>query len=92
MDKDKLKSQLVSEGFPSIYEWIDKPGTKYDSHSHKGKVSLLIVSGSVAFSDGFEKVLKEGDRFDVPAGVSHSAIVGPEGCEYIVGEEIEGDS
>lgn len=92
MNREQLKQQLASEGFTHIYEWKDKPNVKYEEHEHKGKVSLYIISGSVTFSGDFSKTLVAGDRFDVPVGAKHSAIVGPNGCEYIVGEEIEGDS
>ncbi len=37
-------------------------------------------------------LVKEHDRFDVPVGIPHTAKVGPEGCTFIVGEEIKGDS
>ncbi len=92
MNTEELKSKLIAEGFANVYEWKDEPGTRYESHAHKGKVSMFIISGSVTFSGDFEKTLKMGDRFDVPPGTNHSAIVGPEGCGYVVGEEIEGDS
>ena len=36
--------------------------------------------------------LKKGDRFDVIPGKSHTAQVGPNGCRYVVGEMIKGDS
>lgn len=37
-------------------------------------------------------LLKAGDRIDVPVGKKHRAKVGPEGCQFIVGEMIESDS
>jgi len=36
--------------------------------------------------------LKKGDRFDLPPDQAHSTEVGSDGCSYIVGEMIEGDS
>ena len=92
MNIDQLKQQLKGEGFISVYEWSDAPNTVYQEHQHKGKVSFFIVRGEVVFSGGIDKVVKSGERFDVPPGVKHSAVVGSEGCDYIVGEEIEGDS
>lgn len=92
MNKEEIKQRFISEGLTHVYEWKDEPGTQYSEHAHKGHVSLYIVSGSVMFRGDFEKILIAGDRFDVPVGAKHTAIVGPEGCEYIVGEEIEGDS
>ena len=92
MNKEQIKQQFTSDGFVHMYEWKDEPGAVYPEHAHKGRVCLYIISGSVTFSGDLNKTLVAGDRFDVPVGSKHSAIVGPEGCEYIVGEEIEGDS
>lgn len=93
MDKKLLKQTLEKDGFPHIYEWHDGPGTEYPSHSHKGEVSMYILDGGLTFWFGTEEViLKQGDRFDVPVGKEHTAKVGLEGCTFLVGEMIEGDS
>jgi hypothetical protein len=46
----------------------------------------------VTFSGGINKIVPAGERFDVPVGISHTAKVGPNGCTYIVGQEIEDDA
>lgn len=92
LDKNLLKQILIDEGFTHVYEWKDAPHTFYEAHKHKGKVSLFVINGSVTFSGGIEKTVSQGERFDVPVEVEHTAQVGNLGCEYIVGEEIEGDS
>jgi len=92
MNPETLKQQLLDQGFKHVYEWKDEPNTVYAEHKHKGRVSLYVVNGSVAFSGEINKKLGAGERFDVPVGLKHSAVVGPEGCDWIVGEEIEGDS
>jgi len=46
----------------------------------------------VTFSGETVATVIAGERFDVPIGTKHSAVVGPEGCDWVVGEEIEGDS
>ena len=82
-----------NEGFPSVFEWSDKPGTVYPEHAHAGKVSLFITDGSITFDfSGEKKELIAPVRFDVPVGVTHSAVVGPHGWIVIVAEEIAGDS
>jgi len=87
--KDKLKS----EGFAHVYDWTDKAGTTYSAHAHKGKVSFYVTLGSIAMKfEDREVIVKTGERMDVPVGATHIAIVGPEGCTFVVGEEIEGDS
>lgn len=93
MNNDSIKKQLESEGFKHIYEWHDEPGVEYPSHRHKDKVTLYVIDGGLSFSvDDKVTELKEGDRFDVPPGNEHTAKVGTEGCSYIVGEVIDGDS
>lgn len=88
------KEILQSEGFLHIYEWHDEPGTLYSKHAHKDKVSIFIENGEVelTFSDGTKNILYAGDRFDVPIGIEHTAKVGQQGCDYIIGEMIKGDS
>lgn len=88
-----FKKQLQSEGFAHVYEWTDEPGTKYEEHTHKGRVSFFVVKGSIIMNiDGVEHAIHEGGRIDVPIGVPHAGVAGPDGCIYVVGEDIEGDS
>ncbi len=90
---ERCISQLEKENWPYIYEWQDKAGTAYPLHSHQGKVVIFITEGSIDFTiDGQTKTLRTGDRFDVLPHVPHSAVVGPAGCQFVVGEEIDGDS
>lgn len=88
----ELKKKLQTEGFTHVFVWTDKPGVTYNPHAHKGKVSFYITRGEVTFSGGINRIIKAGERFDVPPNVIHSALVGPEGCDWVVGEEIEGDT
>lgn len=85
--------KFEQEGFTSVYEWEDKPGTVYETHSNKGKVSIFVTDGSCTFDfSGEKRLISAGERFDVPVGEAHSATVGENGWIVIVGEEIEGDS
>ena len=93
MNKEALKEKLLKEGFVNVYEWHDEPGVEYRSHSHKGAVAFYILEGSVSFRFRDKEVeLKSGNRIDVPVGEEHSARVGSDGCTFLVGEMIEGDS
>ncbi len=90
---ERCIAQLEKEDWPYIYEWQDKPGTVYAEHSHQGKVVLYITEGSIDVTiGGVTHQLKTGDRFDVPPHTPHSATVGPDGVQFVVGEEIDGDS
>ncbi len=85
--------QLKSEGFSNVYEWTDKPGATYPAHAHKGRVSFFVTDGSIVMRfDDREVLVKAGERMDVPVGATHTAVVSPKGCTFVVGEEIEGDS
>ena len=89
----ELTKQLKTEGFPYVYEWQDGPGKVYQPHSHKGKVTFYLLEGSLTFDfSGQKRGVRAGERFDVPIGKTHSAIVGPNGASYLVGQEIDGDA
>lgn len=90
---ERWLKKFQEENFASVYEWQDPAGTSYPEHTHKGKVSLFVTDGSITFDFGGEKrEVKAGERFDVPVGQPHSAIVGHQGWIGIIAEEIEGDS
>ncbi len=90
----KPQEILQSEGFVRVYEWHDEPHTEYHAHAHVGKVTLFIEKGDVTFhfADNTTRTVKAGERFDVPIGLEHSAVVGSNGCNYVVGEMVEGDA
>lgn len=93
MNTEEIKSLLLSDGFLHVFEWTDISGTVYEPHEHRGKVAVITTSGSIEFDIvGEKKTFRAGDRFDVPVGVIHSAVVGPEGWSCVVGEMVKGDS
>ena len=66
--------------------WSNEPGDCYGAHSHTYHKVLYCARGSIRFdlpssSESFE--LHAGDRLDIPAGTSHSAVVGPEGVRCV---------
>lgn len=83
---------LEKEGFPSVYETQDAPGAIYEEHSHEGKVTLFITEGLFEITLlGETKALIAGDRVDIPKETPYTALVGPQGCQLVVGEMVEGD-
>jgi len=84
---------LEKEGFADVFEWQDAADKVYVEHAHAGKVTYLVTDGAITFTlQGVDKVVKAGDRFNVPAHIPHSMQVGPQGWIGIVGEEISGDA
>lgn len=64
------------------YPWSNGPGDVYPVHTHPYHKVLYVVRGSITFRfPGGQPPaeLKAGDRLDLPAGVEHDAVVGPEG-------------
>jgi quercetin dioxygenase-like cupin family protein len=72
---------LHSEGLQA-HRWSSGPGEVYAAHAHEHHKVLYVVSGSITFGvpeEGQHIALSAGDRFEVPAGIRHDAVVGAEG-------------
>ena len=64
------------------YRWMNAPGDVYGAHAHRYHKVIYVVSGSITFGlphTGQSVVLNSGDRLDLPPGVVHDAVVGPQG-------------
>ncbi|KAI9045631.1 uncharacterized protein KD926_008047 [Aspergillus affinis] len=90
--------RMVREwGFGHVFTWSDGSNSHYTPHSHCGLTTHLIRQGTLTITypdDNAQlhngEVKKEtfgvGARVDVPAGKLHEVWIGPEGCEYVIGE------
>ena len=85
--EQELRRRMQQEGL-SPYTWSNGPGDSYAVHSHSYEKVLYCVSGSIRFvlPDGLDAPgnmsvidLAPGDCMILPAGVRHSALVGPQG-------------
>lgn len=85
---DELKARLAREGLHSGL-FTDPPGAKYGRHKHDFDDFIVIVSGKMKLGiDGYEWVLKPGDRLDLPANTPHWAhVVGKEPVQYLSSEK-----
>ena len=64
------------------YMWSNGPGDVYGAHSHSYNKVIYVVRGSITFGlpDSEDAVtLNKGDRLELPAGVTHNAVVGKQG-------------
>jgi quercetin dioxygenase-like cupin family protein len=85
--QEDLMTRLRGEA-SDCYSWSNGPGDRYAAHSHDYEKVLYCVNGSITFVlEGQVRrlELKRGDRMVLPAGTSHSAVVGPQGCTCIEG-------
>ena len=87
---ERFIQTLEKEGFASVYEWQDTPGTVRAGRQNRDKVSLCIADGSMVIEcGGVETTLRAGHRFDIPPQVPYAITVGEAGVIYIVGEMLE---
>jgi len=87
MQEDELIATLHHEGFGHTYVWEDTPNARYPNHTHRMETAHLILSGEITITmNGASNTYRAGDRCDVPANAVHSAVIGPKGCRYLIGE------
>ena len=81
MGASGLSARLRAEGLvPGT--WANGPGDTYAAHRHDYDKVLVCVRGSITFGlpgRGERVAMGPGDRLDLPAGVDHDAVVGPDG-------------
>lgn len=78
-DSSALRARLIDEGLqPGA--WSNGPADRYASHEHGYDKVIVVAAGTIRFGLADGPVdLAPGDRLELPAGVAHDALVGPEG-------------
>lgn len=82
-----IRGRMEKEGLRP-YRWSNGPGDVYSAHAHSYHKVIYVVEGSITFGlpeRGEEVALKKGDRMDLPPGVRHDAVVGPQGVVCLEG-------
>jgi hypothetical protein len=88
MNEKEFEKKLRSEGFSGIFVHRDGPDARYPGHTHGGITAHIVLEGEITItSEGETVTYGPGERFDVPAGAVHSAVIGPSGCRYMIGEK-----
>lgn len=88
MNEKSYERKLREEGFSGIFIQRDRPNAYYPDHTHNGITAHIVIEGRITVtSEGKTVTYRPGERFDVPAVAVHSAIIGPEGCLYVIGEK-----
>lgn len=73
-----------AEGCSAPRFWSNGPGDRYGRHDHGFHKVLFCLTGSIVLhTDDGDIELTAGDRSDLEPGTSHSATVGPQGCECV---------
>ncbi|MBX4212229.1 hypothetical protein KW787_02105 [Candidatus Pacearchaeota archaeon] len=88
MDNEEIMRKLKEEGFVEVYEWIDEPNKFYSPHSHEEETKLVITDGEMVMkTNSKDIILKKGSFVHLKRNQVHEALVGPNGCKYVVGEK-----
>lgn len=85
-DEGALRARLTQAGY-LVVRWQNGPAEGYRAHAHIYPELLWIVSGSITVILPADKRLLElgpGDRMEVPAGVLHGILAGPDGAAYLL--------
>jgi quercetin dioxygenase-like cupin family protein len=78
---DDVARRLDDEGLEAT-TWSNGPGDRYAAHEHGYDKVIAVHHGSIRFGlpATAESIdLDPGDRFELPAGTSHDALVGASG-------------
>lgn len=80
-----LMARLRAEA-DGCHRWSSGAGDIYPEHRHGYQKVLYCERGSISVRlAGRELRLGAGERMVLPAGTSHSAVVGPDGCVCLEG-------
>jgi quercetin dioxygenase-like cupin family protein len=74
--------RLIKEEGLTGYRWSNSPGDVYGAHTHPFHKIIFVLQGSITFTlpeEDEEVMLSSGDRLDLPGGIVHEAVVGPQG-------------
>ena len=75
---------FAAEGCSPPRFWENGPGDIYGPHSHGFHKVLFCLTGSITFHlEVGDVTLEAGERLDLPAGTTHAATVGPDGCSCV---------
>jgi len=88
VERDKMEKAVKEDGFePFLIS--DPPGTTYLPHTHPETKLLAFLTGEMEINVQEKSFsCSPGDRLIIPGNVEHSALVGPEGCQFFWSEKL----
>ncbi|MFO1081994.1 MAG: cupin domain-containing protein [Reyranellaceae bacterium] len=86
LTRESFESDLRREGFEVIHGG-QKAGFSEDLHAHDFDARIMVLGGEITLvCDNKAVTYRAGDCCEIPAGLQHTAQVGPEGVAYVVGK------
>jgi quercetin dioxygenase-like cupin family protein len=90
-DENQLRERLAVDGYQAV-QWSSEPGQAYVPHAHIYPELLWLLTGSLTVILTAERRLLElgpGDRLEMPPGMLHALLVGPDGADYLIATHLE---
>ena len=87
LSESAIMRHMEREGLET-HRWKNESGTRYQAQAHEFEKVILVMRGSITFripETGEEVSLNPGDKLELPAGITHEAVVGPMGVVYLEG-------
>jgi quercetin dioxygenase-like cupin family protein len=86
-DQEWIK-KLEDEGYTNVRVMKFEPSQEFAEHTHEKQAVHIMLLGTMTLTDkNGEKILQEGTQTEIPAGTTHSAKAGLQGCTFIVGDK-----
>ncbi len=87
MTEEEGREKLKLDGFKIIGIHTFDPDLIPEEHAHDETTAHIILEGDLIIQDkeGEERVYHVGEYFQFPAGTTHTATPGPNGCRFLVG-------
>ena len=85
-DEKRLRAMLAEDGY-QVVGWSNEPAQGYPPHVHVYPELLWLIEGSVTVILPAERKLLElmpGDRIEIPNGLVHGTMAGPDGATYLL--------
>lgn len=84
--EEGVRAWLTAAGYQAV-RWQSEPATGYPPHAHIYPETLWLLAGSLTVILPAEDRLLElapGDRIELPQGMVHGTMAGPEGAVYLL--------
>jgi len=88
MNTSEFAAKLKEEGFGEVETKMLQPRPTNDEHAHDYLVRGLVLEGEfIVTSAGQPHSYRQGETFEVAAGVAHNEAVGDNGARILVGRK-----
>lgn len=84
LTENEIASKISSEG-TNATRVVERPGSIYQCHKNLNDIVLAFLRGSARVTIGdrcFD--CRPGDRLVIKGDIMHSAVIGSEGCTYLM--------